>query len=65
MARDTKDETMVSFLIPNQILEEVDGIREKEGQATRSSIFRRMVNSGLKNYDRLETTPGILTTPQF
>jgi hypothetical protein len=43
-------EKMVSFLVSNQILETIDDIRCVEGQASRSSVFRKLVNSGLKNY---------------
>ena len=43
-------EKMVSFLVSNQILETIDDIRFVEGQASRSSVFRKLVNSGLKNY---------------
>ena len=43
-------ETMVSFLVSNQILATIDDISYVEGQASRSSIFRKLVKSGLKNY---------------
>ena len=43
-------ETMVSFLLPTQILETMDDIRYQEGQSSRSSVIRKFVNSGLKNY---------------
>ena len=43
-------ETMVSFLLPTQILETIDDIRYQEGQSSRSSVIRKFVNSGLKNY---------------
>tara|TARA_Y100000593_G_scaffold90822_1_gene178115 strand:+ start:4369 stop:4620 length:252 start_codon:yes stop_codon:yes gene_type:complete len=47
---DPEKETMVSFKVSNQILETIDDIRLVEGQASRSSVFRKLVNSGLKNY---------------
>ena len=43
-------EKMVSFLLPTQILESINDIRLNEGQASRSSVIRKLVNSGLKNY---------------
>ena len=50
MAFDTTKETMVSFLVPSQILETIDDIREFEGNPSRSSIIRRLLNRGLKSY---------------
>ena len=50
MAFDTTKETMVSFLVPSQILETIDDIREFEGNPSRSSIIRRLINRGLKSY---------------
>jgi len=47
---DNQKETMVSFLLPTQILETIDDIRYQEGQSSRSSVIRKFVNSGLKNY---------------
>ena len=47
---DNQKETMVSFLLPTQILETIDDIRYQEGQTSRSSVIRKFVNSGLKNY---------------
>ncbi len=44
------DKTMVSFEVSSQILDTIDDIRFVEGQASRSSVFRKLVNSGLKNY---------------
>ena len=50
-------ETMVSFLLPTQILETIDDIRYQEGQSSRSSVIRKFVSSGLKNYYKyLETS---------
>ena len=43
-------EKMVSFLLPTQILETINDIRLNEGQSSRSSVIRKLVNSGLKNY---------------
>lgn len=43
-------EKMVSFLLPIQILETINDIRFNEGQSSRSSVIRKLVNSGLKNY---------------
>jgi len=43
-------EKMVSFLLPTQILESINDIRLNEGQSSRSSVIRKLVNSGLKNY---------------
>ena len=50
MAFDTTKETMVSFLVPSQILETIDDIRYVEGNPSRSSIIRRLLNRGLKSY---------------
>ena len=51
MAFDTTKETMVSFLVPSQILETIDDIRDFEGNpSSRSSIIRRLRNRGLKSY---------------
>ena len=50
MAFDTTKETMVSFLVPSQILETIDDIRDSEGNPSRSSIIRRLLNRGLKSY---------------
>ena len=50
MAFDTTKETMVSFLVPSQILETIDDIREFEGNPSRLSIIRRLLNRGLKSY---------------
>ena len=51
MAFDTTKETMVSFLVPSQILETIDDIRDFEGNpSSRSSIIRRLLNRGLKSY---------------
>ena len=50
MAFDTTKETMVSFLVPSQILETIDDIRDFEGNPSRSSIIRRLLNRGLKSY---------------
>ena len=50
MAFDTTKEAMVSFLFPSQILETIDDIRDSEGNPSRSSIIRRLLNSGLKSY---------------
>ena len=50
MAFDTTKETMVSFLVPSQILETIEDIRSEEGNASRSSIIRKLVNTGLNNY---------------
>ena len=47
---DNQKETMVSFLLPTQIFETIDDIRYQEGQSSRSSVIRKFVNSGLKNY---------------
>ena len=47
---DYQKEKMVSFLLPAQILETIDDIRYQEGQSSRSSVIRKFVNSGLKNY---------------
>jgi len=47
---DNQKETMVSFLLPTQILETIDDIRYQEGQSSRSSVIRKFVSSGLKNY---------------
>ena len=43
-------EKMVSFLLPIQILDTINDIRFNEGQSSRSSVIRKLVNSGLKNY---------------
>jgi metal-responsive CopG/Arc/MetJ family transcriptional regulator len=48
MAFDTTKETMVSFLVPSQILETIDDIRDVEGNPSRSSIIRRLPNKGTK-----------------
>ena len=54
---DYQKEKMVSFLLPTQILETIDDIRYQEGQSSRSSVIRKLVNSGLKNYYKyLETS---------
>ena len=50
MAFDTTKETMVSFLVPSQILETIDDIRVFEGNPSRLSIIRRLLNRGLKSY---------------
>ena len=50
MAFDTTKETMVSFLVPSQILETINDIRDSEGNPSRSSIIRRLLNRGLKSY---------------
>ena len=50
MAFDTTKETMVSFLVPSQILETIDDIRDFEENPSRSSIIRRLLNRGLKSY---------------
>jgi metal-responsive CopG/Arc/MetJ family transcriptional regulator len=50
MAFDTTKETMVSLLVPSQILETIDDIRDVEGNPSRSSIIRRLLNRGLKSY---------------
>ena len=50
MAFDTTKETMVSFLVPTPILETIEDIRGFEGNASRSSIIRSLVNRGLKSY---------------
>jgi hypothetical protein len=50
MAFDTKKETMVSFLVPSQILETIEDIRSYEGNASRSSIICSLVNRGLISY---------------
>ena len=42
-------EKMVSFLLPIQILDTINDIRFNEGQSSRSSVIRKLVNSGLKN----------------
>ena len=47
---DYQKETMVSFLLPIQILDTINDIRFNEGQSSRSSVIRKLVNSGLKNY---------------
>jgi hypothetical protein len=44
MAFDTTKETMVTFLVPPQILETIDDIREFEGNPSRSSTIRRLLN---------------------
>jgi metal-responsive CopG/Arc/MetJ family transcriptional regulator len=52
MAFDTTKETMVSFLVPSQILKTIEDIRDFEGNPSRSSIIRRLINRRLKsNYD--------------
>ena len=55
MAFDTTKETMVSFLVPSQILETIDDIRDFEGNPSRSSIIRRLLNRGLKSYYDFDT----------
>ena len=50
MTFDTTKETMVSFLVPSQILETIEDIRDFEGNPSRSSIIRRLLNKGLKSY---------------
>ena len=50
MAFDTTKETMVSFLVPSQILETIDDIKDVEGNPSRLSIILRLLNRGLKNY---------------
>ena len=50
MAFDTTKETMVSFLVPSQILETIEDIRDVEGNPSRSSIIRRLLNRVLKSY---------------
>ena len=50
MAFDKTKETMVSFLVPSQILETINDIRDSEGNPSRSSIIRRLLNKGLKSY---------------
>jgi len=54
-------EKMVSFLLPTQILETVDDIRLNEGQSSRSSVIRKLLNSGLKNYYKYLETSNLLT----
>ena len=54
-------ETMVSFLVSNQILETIDDISYVEGQASRSSIFRKLVKSVLKNYYKYLETSNLVT----
>ena len=44
------DKAMVSLEMPKQILETIDDIKEVEGQSSRSSVIRKLVNSGLKDY---------------
>ena len=46
----THKETMVSFLVPSQILETIEDIRIQEGNASRSSIIRKLMNMGLNDY---------------
>ena len=54
---DYQKEKMVSFLLPTQILKTIDDISYQEGQSSRSSVIRKLVNSGLKNYYKyLETS---------
>ena len=48
MAFDTTKETMVSFLVPSQILETIEDIRDFEGNPSRSSIIQRLINRGLR-----------------
>ena len=55
MAFDTTKETMVSFLVPSQILETIEDIRCLEGNPSRSSIIRRLLNRGLKSYYDFDT----------
>jgi len=43
---DYQKEKMVSFLLPTQILETIDDISYQEGQSSRSSVIRKLVNSG-------------------
>ena len=45
-----RKETMVSFLLPNPILETIDDIGNFE-ERSRSSTIRRLVQSALKSYD--------------
>ena len=64
MAFDTTKETMVSLLVPSQILETIDDIREIEGNPSRSSIIRRLLNRGLKSYYDNDTQQRHLNTPR-
>ena len=45
-----QEEKMVSFLVPSQILETIEDIRIQEGNASRSSIIRKLMNMGLNDY---------------
>ena len=45
-----QEEKMVSFLVPSQILETIEDIRIQEGNASCSSIIRKLMNTGLNNY---------------
>jgi metal-responsive CopG/Arc/MetJ family transcriptional regulator len=49
MAFDTTKETMASFLVPSQLLDTIDDIRNFEGNPSRSSIIRRLINRRLKS----------------
>ena len=64
MAFDTTKETMVSFLVPSQILETIDDIRDFEGNPSRSSIIRRLLNRGLKSYYDNDTQQRHLNKPR-
>jgi metal-responsive CopG/Arc/MetJ family transcriptional regulator len=55
---------MVSFLVPSQILETIDDIREFEGNPSRSSIIRRLLNRGLKSYYDSDTQQRQLSKPR-
>ena len=50
MAFVTTKETMVSFLIPSQILETIDDIRDFEENPSRLSIILSLLNRRLKSY---------------
>jgi metal-responsive CopG/Arc/MetJ family transcriptional regulator len=43
-------ETMVSFLVPSQIIETMDDIKNFKGNPSRSSIIRRLLSKRLKSY---------------
>jgi metal-responsive CopG/Arc/MetJ family transcriptional regulator len=58
---DYQKEKIVSFLLPTQILETIDDIRYQEGQSSRSSVIRKLVNSGLKNYYRYLENDDLVT----
>jgi metal-responsive CopG/Arc/MetJ family transcriptional regulator len=64
MAFDTTKETMVSFLVPSQILETIEDIRDVEGNPSRSSIIRRLLNRGLKSYYDNDTQQRHLNKPR-